>query len=512
MVLIGVLCILAAFLLALISWHGRVIQRGEFCKGCKFDLDGLDPEQNRKCPECGRSVLNPGSRRSTIRRSIRSGFVIAFLVGAVGIGIISVSTSGQTKAVLAKAPDPVVIMLSDWGSDEALDELVIRTSRVPSTMSKKDWDQAVNAGLDFQADSLIPWDPRWGQVLFDALSSDNMSDKQAGRYITNGIKFELALRDKIHPGSIQIHNAVYRIQDRMEPIYGGRTGLILMNQITAYGINGQPPIQSYDIYEYERFLDISNDGMNSTGSVGTNTPIKGDPGDQIELYFEHQAKLTRSLQSEPIFHTTTREYFTVTVVDPLEPLITVVEDPQAAKLFYESIYMNPLSISEKQTGEEPSAGVMSWNVLIVCEAVKIPVSLSIYLVIDETEYQVGKMTSNSHTSLGDSIGGMISFNHLERFGMTPEQSQQLKQELIERETVRFVQRTDPEGLLSLPNIDEVLGITVVFDEVPIVVMKEIPRSLIVGSQNSRVRPTSFESHGGVSVGDMKNDTVPRSDP
>tara|TARA_R110002111_G_scaffold153816_1_gene220742 strand:+ start:621 stop:1493 length:873 start_codon:yes stop_codon:yes gene_type:complete len=289
MTFFGIAVVLLSLLVLVLAWHGRVIARGQFCRKCKFDLAGLDLESSdSKCPECGCEIHNDTARRTRLRQKSFGGIVSSGFLLCIGIGTLGLNAAGQTRAIIAVMPDTVVLLLTDLGVDEALDELHTRTSRVPSTMSEKTWDHAIKAGLAFQADTTRVWDMRWGQVLFDALNFNQMSDAELKQYITAGIHFDLVVRDRIHPNTVQVHNQLYRSQDRMEPISGGRTELILLNQITAFGIVGNPPIRETELYVHDYYLDIYNDGKKSSASIGMDNPLDIKSGDQIDIFFEYQ--------------------------------------------------------------------------------------------------------------------------------------------------------------------------------------------------------------------------------
>jgi len=465
------------------------MQIGQFCRGCCFDLDGLPMDELDKCPECGKLIGTPTNRRTTLRRSSLLGYFLAFAVLIIGAGMLGISSGGQTRAVVGVMPNSIVIWLTDLGVDEALDELVIRTSNIPNTMTVKQWGDAIDSGLAFQADSTLSWDRRWGQVLFDAVQSDQMNDAQLGRYITVGVKFELVVRDRVHPDTIQVPNLIFTTHNRMEPVNGGRTGLILLSQITAYGFEDQEPTRQTKLYEYPRYVDIFNDGPKSRGSIGMDHPLNKEPGEQFMMYFEYQSRLNRNSESEPVFERTVREEFEITVIDPDTPLVRVVRDRNHAQDIFDSIQMMPILVPEEYDSGEQSRTRMSSSTILVHNSPPVPFAHRVFLVFDDYEAQVGQL---SHTSTDtNNIGGMIMLTPNPRHGLTPERAMEVHKRLIGLQTVRVELRTDPSLLLREPMVDQALGINIVFDEVPVQI---IPVLSEPGSfdEHLAVKPSSFD--------------------
>lgn len=422
------------------------------------------------CPECGQSISESSNRRTTRRQSSKAGFTVAIIILLLSVGAIWISPPARTKAVIAFMPNPVVLWLMDMGGDQALDEVVSRTLASPSTLSAKEWDHAIESGLAFQADTSLVWDMRWGQILFDAISADQMSDEQIERYITEGIKFDLQVRAEVHPYTVQIPNQLYRSQERMEPINGGRTGLILLSQITAYGFVGQPPEYQTELHDSNRYVDIYSDGPKSSGSIGMNNPINMSPGESVEMYFEYQVKLKRSIDSEPIFDKVFREERTVSIIDPDIPLIKIVRDEAAAKLVFESGHIMPIQMTEEFETGEPRNSLASSSIILFEASPNFPFAHNIFLVFDDFEAKVGQVVHGSYENSG--AAGMIILTPRPWSGFTNELARKLHSKLVESDHVTIELRTDPKLLLNYPEIEECLGVNIVFENVPVEIVAE----------------------------------------
>ncbi len=198
MIIFGIILVVLGFVIFLLAMRGRVAARGQFCKKCKFDLAGLDLDPtNAKCPECGSEIHQESARRTQLRRMSRTGMVIAAILLLVGTSGVWAGAAGKTNALIAAMPDPIVLWLTDWGVDEALDELVVRTSKVPNTMSVENWDRAIEQGLAFQADSTLIWDERWGQVLVVAMLEKRLVGDALYKFIESSLIAEFETRQII---------------------------------------------------------------------------------------------------------------------------------------------------------------------------------------------------------------------------------------------------------------------------------------------------------------------------
>ncbi len=488
MIYFGAICVVISILLAVLSWRGFIIKRGQFCRKCKFDLAGSSMYEDERCPECGSTIHLQRNRRSSLRNRWIPGLVTAAVFLLLGSGLIGLSSGANTKAVIARLPNPIVLWLTSLGVDEGLDELVVRTSAIPNTLSNKEWDRAIELGLDFQSDTSLKWDMRWGQVLFDSVMHDKMSDPQLARYVTAGIQFDLQVRANVYPYTVQIPNQLLRSQKRMEPISGGRTGLILLDQLTSYGIVGQPPERTQMMRERNYYLDIFNDGPKSMGSIGMDRPLGLKPDDQVELYFEYQVRLKRTEGSEPLIDETVRKEFTITIVEPETPLIEVVENAVLAQALVGSMHIWPLVVTEEFNDGSQGKPLASASTVMINDPPAFPFAHRIFLVFDDFETQAGRLVHGSYDNSG--IGGLILLSPNRSHGLTPEDAEILHAKLLESDTVTVELRTDPTLLLYEPLVSETLGVNITFKDVPIRVVSQYDQ--YTGYEmNDSIKPSGF---------------------
>jgi len=198
MIIIGIVLLGVGLLVSLFAFRGRVAARGQFCKKCRFDLAGLEIEADgARCPECGSEVSLESARRGLIRRRSRVGLGAAVLLMLAGGGGIWAGATGKTGSIITAMPDPIVLWLTDWGVDEALDELVVRVSKVPGTMSAGSWDDAIEQGLAFQADTALVWDERWGEVLVIAMLEKRLVGDALYKFVESSLIAEFETRQVI---------------------------------------------------------------------------------------------------------------------------------------------------------------------------------------------------------------------------------------------------------------------------------------------------------------------------
>jgi hypothetical protein len=499
MIIIGLVLLILGLLVSILAFRGRIVARGQFCRRCQFDLAGLDLESSAtKCPECGREIHQEPSRRALLRRRSRVGLVVATIMLLGGGGGIWAGATGKTGSIITAMPDPIVLWLTDLGVDEALDELVVRVSKVPSTMSAGSWDEAIEQGLAFQADTALVWDVRWGEVLFDALNLNQMSDGQVEQYFSAGFTHQLVVRDRVHPGTNNLPNKLKRIQTRLGPIWGSTTEFVMRSQITRVGVVGHEPIYTGELSEYRRQLRIDNDGPTTSSSGGTygfKEYFSKLPGERVDIQFEYTVRLDYKDYLEPIFEKHFQETVSVSIIDPSEPIVRVVKNDAVAKGVFESIFMSPIRLEpEFSEDEQRNPRVMTNAAVLIPGGVDMPVSLQLFLQLDGQEYKVGKLTTSGRT--GGGVGGMIilrSFNGRDR-GI--EVAREIHEKLVGQDLASIVARVDPGSMARKPSVDEILGITIVFEQVPVKVVEKLGSFPGIDlSDPTNIKPTSYKSFG-----------------
>ena len=474
MMIIGIILIVLGLGVLLMSWRGRVVARGAFCKKCRFDLAGLDLElPDSKCPECGNEVSLPSNRRGMIRRSSKLGLIAAVLVFIGGIVTTWIWASANASVILGVLPDSLVLTLTDFGMDEALDELVIRFSQVSSPLSASQIEHAIELGLAHQADTTLVWDPRWGEVLMIAAQTGHMSDEQIGAYIVNGYAIKIDTRKTLYENA-QIARTKFTTQTaRIGSITGGTIPFSMKSRVVQTGIVGhEEELRPTGTTPSSTLYDLripSNRGVMSSVGYGSIALQLNDQlpvaGEKLNVFCESEMNIRSTTDEREIVNHRSRAEMTISFVDRDTELITLVapidgQTSLSSKIFIdkEIVVANPLPDDSESI---PHQTVIDFYVLL--KDVRQSVSYQVYI----------------RTELGDEIPigtvmSLASYGHAS-FGMQRSLSNMDKAiqervriaiaEMIERGEATILMRVDPEGALMDPDIIEILDQDLIFEHV-----------------------------------------------
>ncbi len=477
MLLIAFSLVFFASFLFILAWRGRVVARGQFCKKCRFDLAGLDLESpEAKCPECGSEIHRVADQRVVLRRKSWVGLSIAAMLLLAGVGVLGFGIFGNTSKLIAAMPDPIVLKLTDWGVDEALDELVVRTSKVPSTMSAGSWDNAIEQGLAFQADTRLVWDVRWGEVLFLGLAQGMLTDSQLERYFLNIYMIDLAVRDRVHPGDDWVGYKMDWKLTRHKMLTGGMLDYDFYPRVVSYGVVGQEPSWEMDDRRRRRggsngvwLFPYANNEMSMWTRASELSPYFDQaPGEKIDVFFEYEATLKTLDDDEPIFVDRVRKEFTIEIIDPEEPIVHAYQDDTAAQLAIESIGIGPLQIMGEIEEARPNTYTNVLTGTLRSDVGLAQLSLEIYLLFDEREVLIGKVNYNfSPESFGAHIGWSIRPGDTDALNL----ARAVHAKLIADQSATIIVRTNPELLNDVPGIDRVLDVKFMFEDVSIMIVE-----------------------------------------
>ncbi len=228
---------LVGFALLAWAWRGRSVGDAPHCGNCGFELSGL-PIDGAACPECGRA---PGGADGVVRgrrrvRRVAGGAACAVMV-ASAIGIVATSR-GLANAVLQVMPDSALVLLADWGGVRALAELhdrfrdgelsesaidavkeramgrltgrpipfdstsgeLLLSMALNARLMREEIDGLVAVGLAHQADEAAPFDAGWAGLLAELCSAGAMSPEHAAAYGRQSVEVSVQLRERLRPG------------------------------------------------------------------------------------------------------------------------------------------------------------------------------------------------------------------------------------------------------------------------------------------------------------------------
>lgn len=474
MVLIGILCIGIALLLALISWRGRIVERGSFCRKCKFDLQGLETEHHSKCPECGNLIHQQTSRRTTLRRKSKPGMITALVLLLASFAAIGIGIWGNPGKIYANLPDPLVIQGVKWGSSTALDEASSRLVLSPS-FAKQYHNDLLNYALAVQADRTRPWDPRLGQILLDALINGQLNKEQIESYAINGWTHKLDLRDKVHAGEKFIQYRLYSAGDRV-----GATGYAVTNyrygaRLKEYGVLGDQPVwkaEHRDRIGSRMFITGTGGSKSWTGSslwkMDTYTS-KTQVGDSIPVYIDLETRLEDPNSDEPIVSNVVRLERSVLVVSPDEPIVRKIKNPEYTEQIAEAITLGQIHTMERPTPPGPNHYNIIMKFSANIDALPASFSFKVYFRIGDEEVHIGELVREGPAT--EPHGQYVEW------GVYPGDSAGLESALalhaiaLEQGKIDVILRTDPDTALAIPTINEVIETTIEFSGMPIKIVE-----------------------------------------
>jgi len=487
MVIVGIVFIVIALIMAPFAWRGRITARGQFCRKCKFDLAGSPMETaGDKCPECGQTIHTQSSRRTTFRRSSRSGMALAVVLMLAGVITASIGVTGNSAALYAQMPDGIIVHLTTIGSDGALGELGNRLTRVPP-LSDSHLNQLITHALKVQADPLASWDPIYGQLLSDAWISGRLSESQVNQYLDHGLDIQYLIRERVRPGSSGIQFKARITPGRIHAVSGTESGRSIKIGIMS-SIIGDEPARQYR--SDGKPLIISHSGINIpkpgynwkyTNSLEVN-PIKADcfsePGEElsvtvnIELSIASTSYTISPSEDDPL----SRHYKTIAinrsikVLEKGEALVEVRESSTQLKALKEHYRISEVRmLAELDPQRDSWTPVLGFS-MMKAEGFPDPLAFRVYLRVgngtESREIEIGKAVHEQASgggAFGTSIAWVVDPEN-------PEDSKRAAELFVliqDKGKADVIFKSDPEIAEDNPTIDHILDATLTFRDVTI---------------------------------------------
>jgi len=472
MILIAISLFVIGFALLVLAWRGRVVARGQFCRKCKFDLAGLDIETiEAKCPECGRGVYDEATRRVFLRRSWRVGVWIALMMILVSMGLGGFGVSGKAGIILGILPDSTVFWLHDHGVDEALDELVVRVSKTPPTMSDALLTRAIEDALAYQADTEQVWDPRWGEVLSVMFGNPLMTDEQMKQYLRNGMDIGVVIRDRVHQGESSVSMNHTMAYGRISALnFNNSTGYMYTAKVTSGGVVGEEPRpmginggMTTNLFIPNRVNAMS---MSANGKVEpTGVGFDVEPGTSVPIFVEYEFRL-RGVGVVGTYRTEQ----SVLVVDQDEAIVPILKDSTMARALCESIVISPVRVLEEIPEQNDNSSMFVLAFQVKYDGLPASIALNVFIDLGDGELiKIGKLVQLGPS---ETTGAQVSW------GMKPYETREstpyaeVIARLIELGQVDVIFETDAVLADSKPGIDEVLEVSIRFEDIPVAAYTE----------------------------------------
>lgn len=467
----SILIVFLASFLFVLAWRGRVVDRGVFCKKCRFDLAGLDlgmPEA--KCPECGCGIHHEAGRRALLRQKSRFGLTIVAAMLLVSVGLIGFGISGKGGMILGMLPDSTVFWLNDLGVDEALDEVVVRVSRPDEPMADEFLIRAIADALAHQANTEQVWDQRWGEVLSQMFGNPIMSDEQMLQYLRNGMDIGVVIRDRVHQGASSVSMNHTMAYGRISAVNFNSTGSMYTVKATLGGVVGEEPrpmgtnggmTTNLFIPNRVNAMSMRTDGKVEPTGVGFDV----EPGTSVMVFVEYQLIL-RGIGVVGTYRTEQP----VLVVEPDEAIVPILNDPTMAQAICESIVISHVRVLEEIPEQADNFGMSVLAFKVNYDGLPASIALNVFLDLGDGKLiKIGKLVQQGPS---ETKGGRVSWwmKPYETRESTP--YAEVIARLIERGQVDIIFKTDATLADSNPGIDEVLELSLRFEDIPIDVFAE----------------------------------------
>ncbi len=472
-----------------LAMRGRVVARGQFCRKCKFALAGIPIESpETRCPECGREVHNPARRRAKLRKKSKLGFGIAVFLFFSGFGFIGVSITNQTSVFISAMPDGMVLQLTDWGLDEALDELVVRTSAVPMTMSKTHQDRAIKLGLENQSNLDVEFDPRWGEVLYLSCADGRMSHDQAGQYIANLDDVKITMRDRVHAGSrwIKVKMAVQSV--RNISLTGGSLPYQRTIRVSRAGIVGHEEIKSRNGGGMRLPVSIQVikiDWMNTLLRYSISLKRDGQlptVGELLDFGLEYTIEVRPKGEDQVIYTKTMSVDHQIQVIDPNEPIVPVFVNRELAQQVAQSLSIKPIQVTKAFPDKDKfQSTVPTLSITRQEQNLQETISFRVFLRLNDPEQdhheeiEIGKWVApGTHNPPQNSLNhSQMEWRVDPKDAIKVAYARETVDRMIQLGKADVILRTDASLAEDDSEIDQVIDLVMIFEDVPLEIVESI---------------------------------------
>lgn len=176
----GACVLLVGLIFVVRGIQGRLLNTHPHCRGCGFDLLGIELIPGTRCPECGRQVSTDGASVRIGRRTKRPAMVVLGLsLTLIGTGGLSYPLWSQIPAWkninwYEHLPESMVLTMATSGNTKALDRFHDRL--IPGGVSDATLMTLVEHALTLIDDESIIWDERWGNIILYAFVMEKLPE------------------------------------------------------------------------------------------------------------------------------------------------------------------------------------------------------------------------------------------------------------------------------------------------------------------------------------------------
>ena len=181
--------------------RGRLLNTHPHCRGCRFDLDGIELDSTTRCPECGRLISTGGSSvRIGLRKKRPAVLVLGLLLTLIGTGGLSYPLWSQMPAWkninwYERLPESMVLTMATNGNTKALD--VFHNRLIPGEVPDPVLLKLVEHALTLVDDDSIVWDERWGNVILYAFIMEKLPDEMLHQVMERSYRTQAHIHEEI---------------------------------------------------------------------------------------------------------------------------------------------------------------------------------------------------------------------------------------------------------------------------------------------------------------------------
>ena len=475
MLILSIVLLVIGMLVFILALRGRMVERGSFCRRCRFDLAGLPTEPPAsKCPECGADIAVPRATRPDLRRRRPIVLTLGIVLLLSGLTLMGIVASNNTAKIMAPLPDRVVLTLHALGMDAAFTE--IATNRLAQTkpLSDETWDELIADAIAHQKDINTIWDPRHGEVLLRAFMTGRMNDEQIEQYFELGYTNSVEFPDEVRYGAKEVGVSVVRSTGGRISALSGNFGQLtdpvdaVWNriEITAVGLVEPECTSEMDSAGWTGLSIPGPSSGGGRGSIGATIKMDGfnwskvEPGKEYAFFVEYEIRVARMSDDYVHYRTQQRVTRPVKILPQDAELVALDTHPDTIALFRDrmAIRLSPLRIIPKAQRKRPRANPYSIDIGVMAANLPVAVVGHVFVIHGGKEYLVGEA---SMTSIGSyQISGINQSN-------TTAIDDSILQQWLDAGQVIIEIRPDPRLAEKTPGVDRILGVPVRFAPVPV---------------------------------------------
>jgi hypothetical protein len=311
-----------------------------------------------------------------------------------------------------------------------------------------------------------------------------MSDNQVGQYIANLDEVKISMRERVHAGSrwISVEMGVYSV--RNASLTGGDLPYHRDIQVSKAGIRG-----------YEKDYSQSGGGMRIPGQVrvrarGTSWVSSSRPmsikrgrhlpnaGEVLDFGLEYVIEVRADGDDQVIYTKAVRVEHQIEVIDPDEPIVPTITDPELALQIAESLSILPIQVlAELPEKEEYQSTVPALSITRQEIQLKESISFRVFLRLNDPE-----MDHQEEIEIGEWVavgphqntsGSQLEWRLNPKEASKVTKARETVNRLIQLGKADVILRTDAALAEDNSKIAQVIDMVMIFEAVPVEIVESL---------------------------------------